>query len=71
MQFERRAQRKKNVRLTGARREKANLYPHRLQFYRLPPIDNITLTDFEDYAINRLKGNILFNIKIHFATILD
>lgn len=55
MQFERRAQRKKNVRLTGARREKANLYPHRLQFYRLPPIDNITLTDFEDYAINRLK----------------
>ncbi|XP_072026897.1 DNA primase large subunit-like [Amphiura filiformis] len=57
MQFggERKRQRRKNVRLTGSRRENANLYPHRLQFYRIPPIDNITLNEFEDFAINRLK----------------
>ena len=64
MQFigDRKRQRRSKARLTGARRENANLYPHRLQFYRLPPIDNITLSEFEDFAINRLKGNVVYYV---------
>ena len=31
-------------------------YPHRLQLYNLPPIDEISLEDFELFAVERLKG---------------
>ena len=31
-------------------------YNHRLSFYRLPPTAEITLEEFEEWAINRLKG---------------
>lgn len=31
------------------------LYPHDLQLYRIPPINNITLQEFEELAIERLK----------------
>lgn len=31
-------------------------YPHSLQFYSLPPTENITLQEFETFAIDRLKG---------------
>ena len=31
-------------------------YPHRLQFYTLPPTDDISLEDFETMAVDRLKG---------------
>lgn len=30
-------------------------YPHRLSFYRIPPLDEITLEEFETWAIDRLK----------------
>ncbi len=30
-------------------------YPHRLSFYRLPPTEEITLEEFETWAIDRLK----------------
>ncbi|XP_038057684.1 DNA primase large subunit-like [Patiria miniata] len=30
-------------------------YSHRLQFYRLPPTDNICLNEFEEFAISRVK----------------
>ena len=30
--------------------------PHSLQFYSLPPNENITLQEFETYALERLKG---------------
>jgi DNA primase large subunit len=33
-----------------------SLYPHHLQLYTLPPIENITLQEFEDFAIERLRG---------------
>jgi len=31
-------------------------YEHRLNFYILPPTAEITLEEFETWAINRLKG---------------
>lgn len=33
-------------------------YADRLQMYKIPPIDNISLEEFEELAIERLKGNI-------------
>jgi hypothetical protein len=34
-------------------------YEHRLNFYVLPPTAEITLEEFETWAINRLKGESL------------
>lgn len=31
------------------------LYDHCLQFYGQPPLDNISLTEFETFAVERLK----------------
>jgi DNA primase large subunit len=31
-------------------------YPHRLNFYDVPPTAEITLEQFEQWAIDRLKG---------------
>ena len=31
-------------------------YAHRLQLYRQPPTEEISLEDFEKFAIERLKG---------------
>ena len=31
-------------------------YPHRLNFYDVPPTSEITLEEFEQWAIDRLKG---------------
>src|SRR6266480_4748023 len=31
-------------------------YKHRLNFYTLPPTEQITLEEFEEWAISRLKG---------------
>jgi len=33
-------------------------YKHKLNFYTLPPTANITLEQFEEWAINRLKGMV-------------
>jgi DNA primase large subunit len=33
-------------------------YPHRLNFYVLPPTAEITLEEFEEWAICRLKGEL-------------
>jgi hypothetical protein len=34
-------------------------YPHRLNFYDVPPTAEITLEEFEQWAIDRLKGRPL------------
>lgn len=34
------------------------LYPNRLNFYIVPPTADISLEEFEEYAIGRLKGTI-------------
>lgn len=38
------------------------MYPHDLQMYTTPPDVQITLHEFEELAIERLKGIILLNI---------
>lgn len=39
-------------------------YPHRLNFYEIPPTDEITLEQFEQWAIDRLKGSSIYNPSI-------
>lgn len=36
--------------------ENTSKYVHGLQMYKVPPTDNITLEEFEEFAIDRLKG---------------
>lgn len=31
-------------------------YPHRLNFYEKPPTEEVTIEDFEVWAIDRLRG---------------
>ncbi|XP_069582822.1 DNA primase large subunit isoform X3 [Ranitomeya imitator] len=50
MQFSRNP---RHQRLTGDR--KGDHYLFSLQFYQLPPTENISLTEFETFAIERLK----------------
>lgn len=33
----------------------AELYGHALQFYGQPPLENVSLTEFEAFAVDRLK----------------
>lgn len=42
------------INLTGKRN--VTLYPHPLQFYKYPPTDVISLEEFEELALERLKG---------------
>ncbi|KFM58376.1 DNA primase large subunit, partial [Stegodyphus mimosarum] len=51
MQFTPKSRRQFN--LTG--RRDSTLYPHSLQFYKYPPLDTITLEQFEELALERLK----------------
>jgi len=37
-------------------------YPHRLNFYQVPPTAEITLEQFEQWAIDRLKGSMLSSL---------
>lgn len=52
MQFTPRIRRQLN--LTGKR--DVTLYPHSLQFYKHPPTNVISLEEFEELALERLKG---------------
>ena len=38
--------------------ENVGKYVHGLQMYKVPPTDNITLEEFEEFAIDRLKGKL-------------
>ncbi|KAI5300639.1 hypothetical protein KEM55_006000 [Ascosphaera atra] len=38
---------------------KAQEYPYRLNFYDVPPVEEITLEQFETWGIDRLKGEHL------------
>ncbi|XP_039387604.1 DNA primase large subunit isoform X3 [Mauremys reevesii] len=51
MEFSR--EKRLKARLAGDRR--GDLYPHSLQFYLQPPTENISLAEFENFAIDRLK----------------
>ena len=54
MQFTPKEARKRTIKLEPGR--DPDQYPHILQFYSVPPTDNISLQEFEDLAIERLKG---------------
>lgn len=45
--------RRKKLRLTGDQKNVS--YPHSLQFYLQPPSENISLIEFENLAIDRVK----------------
>ena len=60
MQFTPKEARKRTIKLEPGRNP--DLYPHSLQFYSVPPTDNISLQEFEDLAIERLKG-LVFILK--------
>lgn len=57
------------MQFSGNRRKKPigsslnDLYDHCLQFYGQPPLENISLTEFETFAVERLKCKLLKNIK--------
>ncbi|XP_077345639.1 DNA primase large subunit-like isoform X1 [Lithobates pipiens] len=53
MQFSKNRTLKINPRLTGER--KSEHYPFSLQFYQVPPTENISLSEFETFAVERLK----------------
>ncbi|KAM8953430.1 DNA primase large subunit [Pelodytes ibericus] len=53
MEFTRLRKLRTNTRLTGDR--KGDQYPYSLQFYQNPPTENISLIEFETFAIERLK----------------
>lgn len=38
---------------------KDNEYPHRLSLYELPPTQEISLEEFETWAIDRLRSELL------------
>jgi hypothetical protein len=44
---------RKKLRLAGDQRNAS--YPHSLQFYLQPPTENISLTEFENLAFDRVK----------------
>ncbi|KAH3668215.1 hypothetical protein OGAPHI_001969 [Ogataea philodendri] len=46
-----------HYRLVGSKgfKDDLSIYPHRLSFYKIPPFEEITLEDFETWAIDRLK----------------
>ncbi|XP_018429485.1 PREDICTED: DNA primase large subunit-like, partial [Nanorana parkeri] len=53
MEFTKKRLLKLNTRLTGDRKNEH--YPFSLQFYQVPPTENISLSEFETFAIERLK----------------
>lgn len=40
-------------------------YPHRLNFYQVPPTAEITLEEFEQWAIDRLRSELPMNLIQH------
>lgn len=39
----------------------AELYPHDLQMYIVPPINDISLSEFQELAVSRLTGRPMFS----------
>jgi len=41
---------------TGEVKRNNKRYPHYLNFYDIPPTDNISIEEFEKFALDRLQG---------------
>ena len=39
-------------------------YPHRLNLYQIPPTAEITLEEFEQWAIDRLRGTSCYESRL-------
>lgn len=42
------------------KRHQGKNYPHALNFYSVPPTEEITIDEFESFAFDRLQGKIFF-----------
>lgn len=47
---------RRRIRVRGGQQVDSRRYPHRIQMYTLPPTEEITLEDFENFGYDRLKG---------------
>ena len=43
---------------TNARKKLESEYPHALQFYDSPPVDDLSLEEFRQFAADRYEGNL-------------
>ena len=57
MEFQRKSSSHSNVKLTNGRDR--GKYLHNLQLYCIPPNENISLQEFEELAVERLKSKLL------------
>ena len=46
-----------------------NEYAHSLQLYTMPPTETVSLQEFEDLAVDRLKGMLYSVFSIRFVTL--
>ena len=44
------------MQFSGGKKDKLDVPNNRLQMYKIPPTDTISLEEFEEFAIERLKG---------------
>ena len=49
----------------GIKEKETDIYTHNLQFYKIPPVDTISLFEFEDYAVERLRGRLSDLLRVH------
>ena len=49
---------KRKLKVRGGSQVDSRKYPHRIQLYALPPTEEITLEEFENFGYDRLKGTL-------------
>jgi hypothetical protein len=49
--------------IAEVKRHHGKNYPHALNFYSVPPTEEITIDEFESFAFDRLQGKIIIYVK--------